>query len=714
MISCGASHVVTVGSMENLLLWGKNDSQQLGFVPDISMLTEPTFFQIKHDFYKICPVQVSCGPNFTSILALARMYLRKKLDATEETKANLAYSNSEDARTLIEELKKRGLGVLKVFKKKEVKFKSFCFVVTDLLGLDWDEQRIKDVIRAIGIPQNATDLELTPLYERVFGRHEGCGIIYLFSRFPAETTLPPFLVPIHDEQRQYYKIETSTTPLKVLAGAHFITYLDSDGFISELDLNALDRGPVQVPLPREYQVLDFAVCKEQRFVLTSANRICAWGWGYIEGGRSVTEVKTHIFLSIPNVINVFSGENFNLATNTTSEGKRVHIWGNFSNKNMFQEDLTMVREQEIPIKESIVDACVQERSVLLLSDKGSVYLFGRYGDIPHHKAMLPIAVPGKFHYVDDMKVTQIASNTDGLYLALTQHGSLYTWTFDKRLSPFLGRKPSKMQPWNEPCELQKYEFQFFHKKDVLMPGSEGEVPYKILKVRCAYSNTVVLTHTNEVFITGSDYHGQLGQIQVDANDTEEAEEDDVQEEAEGGVEDPKEFDDLDEAYSSQDATAFQPIPKFSGKSKIRINKLACGAFHFLALDETYNALFAWGLNVHGQLGLKHVIPKVRVPQLITFEEIAGNKVLDLACGDSHSLVLTDVGVFAFGNAERGRLGIGRTNSIDLMHTPMRIFFTSDDPEDQGQEVRITDVTAGQSHSLALSEKGKVYSWVLST
>ena len=710
-ISCGAYHVVTVGSMENLLLWGKNDNQQLGFVVDIPVLTDPTFFQIKHDFYKIGPVQVSCGPNFTAILSLARHFILKegKSPAIAKENSEEMYRNSADAQVLIGELKKRTLSILKVFKKKVVKFKSFVYVVTDVLGLDWDEAKIKEVIKAIGITQHASDLELTRLYERVLGREEGRGLIYLFCHFNSDLPLPPFITPIKDEQREYYKLETATTPIKVLAGAHFITYLDSDGFITELDFNHLEAEFVHVELPKDCQVLDFTVSGEQRFVLTKNHTICGWGQGYIDGERTATDVKHPIVLRIINASGIFSGENFNVATTKSAEEKQVLIWGNFSNKNMFQDDTMVNRERPIPLeKNDIVDVCIQERSILLLSEDGTVLLFGRYGEIPNHKAIKPITVPGKYHYVDDIKVTQIASNSEGLYLALTQHGSLFTWTFDPRLLPYLGRKHSKMQPWREPCELQNYEYQFFHKRDANMPDNQLDGTYKIARVRCAYSNTVVLTHTKEVFITGSNYHGQLGRIDVSAeSDGEEVEEEEPQEEAEAVAEDSKDQGDVEDAYSALDATAFQPIPKFSGKSKIRINKLACGAFHFLALDEAYNSLFAWGLNVHGQLGLQHLAPKVRVPQQITDENITKAKVLSLACGDSHSLVLTEAGVFAFGNAERGRLGIGRTNSIDLMHTPVMIQFSSDDSE----KVTIKKIAAGQSHSLALSEKGKLYSWV---
>lgn len=714
-ISCGTHHVVTVGSMENLLLWGKNDSQQLGFVVDIPVLTDPTFFQIKHDFYKIGPVQVSCGPNFTAILSLARHYIQKDgtLQSTSKESEDKAYQSSADAQILIGELKKRTMSILKVFKKKVVKFKSFVYVVTDLLGLDWDEDKIKEVIKAIGITQHASDLELTRLYERVLGREEGRGIIYLFSHISSDTPLPPFITPIKDEQREYYKLETATTPVKVLAGSHFITYLDSDGFITELDFNHLEAEFVHMALPKDCQVLDFSVCGEQRFVLARDHTIFGWGQGYIDGERTATDVKNPMLLGVYNANGIFSGENFNVATTKGPEGDQVLIWGNFSNKNMFQDDTMVNRERPIPLeKADIVDVCIQERCILLLSEDGSVFLFGRYGEIPNQKAMKPITVPGKYHYVDDIKVTQIASNTEGLYLALTQHGSLFTWTFDPRLVPYLGRKHSKMQPWREPCELQNYEYQFFHKRDANMPGNQQEGHYTITRVRCAYSNTVVLTSTKEVYITGSNYHGQLGRIAVSAeSDGEEVEDEEPHEEAEAVAEDSKDMGDMEDAYSALDATAFQPIPKFSGKSKIRINKLACGAFHFLALDEAYNSLFAWGLNVHGQLGLQHLAPKVRVPQQITDENITKNIVIGLACGDSHSLVLTVAGVFAFGNAERGRLGIGRTNNIDLMHTPVRIQFASDDPEDHGQEVTIKKIAAGQSHSLALSDKGKLYSWV---
>jgi len=94
-------------------------------------------------------------------------------------------------------------------------------------------------------------------------------------------------------------------------------------------------------------------------------------------------------------------------------------------------------------------------------------------------------------------------------------------------------------------------------------------------------------------------------------------------------------------------------------SSNRIAKVACGASHVLALDSSGN-LFAWGLNLKGQLGLGDYVVR-QVPTLINglSKKNESDKsicllepeeqVKEIAGGSIHSIVLTTKNrVFAFG------------------------------------------------------------------
>lgn len=75
-------------------------------------------------------------------------------------------------------------------------------------------------------------------------------------------------------------------------------------------------------------------------------------------------------------------------------------------------------------------------------------------------------------------------------------------------------------------------------------------------------------------------------------------------------------------------------------------------------------------------------------------------VIDVSCGLGHALFLLNNGkVFSWGNGGNGRLGLG-----DLADRTEATLVT-----ELSNDV-ITAVQCGASHSLALSDKGKVFSW----
>ncbi|VEL39243.1 unnamed protein product [Protopolystoma xenopodis] len=86
-----------------------------------------------------------------------------------------------------------------------------------------------------------------------------------------------------------------------------------------------------------------------------------------------------------------------------------------------------------------------------------------------------------------------------------------------------------------------------------------------------------------------------------------------------------------------------------------------GLEHSLALTAT-SQIFAWGTNSCGQLGLGHANERpIAVPQLVA--SLNGLPIRQIAAGGNHSLVLTPSGaVYSWGANSHGQLGLGYIGS----------------------------------------------------
>jgi len=123
------------------------------------------------------------------------------------------------------------------------------------------------------------------------------------------------------------------------------------------------------------------------------------------------------------------------------------------------------------------------------------------------------------------------------------------------------------------------------------------------------------------------------------------------------------------------------------------------SLHYLAvLSRLGSAIFATGTNHRHQLGF-HLEPRVqRVPSpMLTMEGIT---ISSIASHESHSLFLTQEGrIWTCGSGFCGILGHG---SISDSFQPKLI--------ESLLHVRIVDVAVGVRHSVAVSEKGQIFTW----
>ncbi|MCX7927480.1 MAG: autotransporter-associated beta strand repeat-containing protein [Candidatus Omnitrophica bacterium] len=138
-----------------------------------------------------------------------------------------------------------------------------------------------------------------------------------------------------------------------------------------------------------------------------------------------------------------------------------------------------------------------------------------------------------------------------------------------------------------------------------------------------------------------------------------------------------------------------------------IATVAVGGAHMLALT-TDGYVYAWGFNEDGQLGNGSTINSATAVRVLSGEQGAGtylHNITRISAGDSHSLALSSDGyVFSWGYNNYGQLGDGTTFT---RLTAVRVLAGVQG----GTYLRnVTDIAAGGAHSLAIADGGYVYSW----
>lgn len=149
------------------------------------------------------------------------------------------------------------------------------------------------------------------------------------------------------------------------------------------------------------------------------------------------------------------------------------------------------------------------------------------------------------------------------------------------------------------------------------------------------------------------------------------------------------------------------------ETEAQISSAACGYGFTLLASSTKDATKVWGmgLNKDSQLGFqrtqhdRHKSYDYMLepsPVALPLSKHQDTKVLQVACGRAHSLVVTDQeGVFSMGNNAYGQCG--RRIVEDELYGASHVIHKM-----EGFDSSVTQVACGQDHSLFLTETGKVY------
>ena len=131
-----------------------------------------------------------------------------------------------------------------------------------------------------------------------------------------------------------------------------------------------------------------------------------------------------------------------------------------------------------------------------------------------------------------------------------------------------------------------------------------------------------------------------------------------------------------------------------------VRQVAAGNAHTGMVTDAGDLLVC-GAGRNGQLGLEDEDERT-TPTLVERAVFEGKAVLMVACGEEHTVVATEGGgVYTFGGGEDGQLGHGdEENQLAPRRVPAAGF--------NGE--RVVMVAAGDQHTVALSEAGRVFTW----
>ena len=120
-------------------------------------------------------------------------------------------------------------------------------------------------------------------------------------------------------------------------------------------------------------------------------------------------------------------------------------------------------------------------------------------------------------------------------------------------------------------------------------------------------------------------------------------------------------------------------------------------FNFVLCLTTQNKLFSWGMNYFGQLGIGYANKngKFYWPKLITLSDV---NIVQVCCGDTHSLVLTEEGlVYGWGDNLFGQTGGGLNGEEDICSPKQWII-----------DSKVSKIHCSRFQSFAITENGRVY------
>ena len=143
------------------------------------------------------------------------------------------------------------------------------------------------------------------------------------------------------------------------------------------------------------------------------------------------------------------------------------------------------------------------------------------------------------------------------------------------------------------------------------------------------------------------------------------------------------------------------VPTAVSTGRSTVVQIAVGADFTLALDSLAQ-VWAWGANTHGQLGQGDLAPRAEPTQVVSLR--TRDKVVRIAAGVHHAAATTASGaLWAWGSNECGQLGLGDTQ---LRTAPHHVRGERDEIVRMG--IAFTHVTCAERQTVAITVQGEVW------
>ena len=220
----------------------------------------------------------------------------------------------------------------------------------------------------------------------------------------------------------------------------------------------------------------------------------------------------------------------------------------------------------------------------------------------------------------------------------------------------------------------------------VMVGKPAGAPadFTYLQVSAGWEHSLALGSDGNAYAWGRNYNGQLG----------------------------------DGTTSSRNAPVRVKTPDRKAYPDLPVDftylQVSAGGSHSLAVGSDGNA-YAWGHNTNGQLGdgttSSRTAPvRVKTPDRKAYPDLPVDfTYLQVSAGGSHSLAVgSDGNAYAWGHNTNGQLGDGTTSSRTApvrVKTPDRKAYP-----DLPVDFTYVQVSAGETHSLALGSDGNAWAW----
>ena len=364
------------------------------------------------------------------------------------------------------------------------------------------------------------------------------------------------------------------------------------------------------------------------------------------------------------------------------------------------------KENELKGKR-IVDISAGYGHTVAIDEEGKVYTWGnngdgQLGDGTTTNSVLPICLSNKENELKGKKIISISAGY-GHTVAIDEEGKAYTWGYNEFGQLGDGTTTNSVLP-------------------ICISDKENELKGKrIVDISAGYGHTVAIDEEGKVCTWGDNKGGQLG----DGTTTNSV---------------------LPICISDKDN-------ELKGK---KIISISAGGYHTVAIDKE-GKVYTWGDNEVGQLGdgtandivapiysaepicltdKENELKRMKTVKVVMEEtvvslaesgkiyiwevkdgtaihnacisdeenELKGKKIVDISAGDGHTVALDEEGkVYTWGKNNFGQLGDGTATNSSL---PICI----SDKENELKGKRIVDISAGYRHTVAIDEEGKAYTW----